>query len=703
MIKPDRRILPAAQATLVDNSGRATPPFYDFMRRVIDATAVTPELLQQMRDLLAQFEALQAAIAALDLSKYTRRDVNEIINGEWTFRQAILGADGTVERPEYSFRDDNTSGLYRLGDNNVGFATEAAHRWDIDTTRVYQNVSQIIDNTGGLKVRVPTRTWCAIEMSNVDDVVDGNLTLGLWEVDGTHPTLSYHGFRFYMDGAPTAEAYMRFYRHDNSAIGNQVFYVTRTAAGIDFTEQVRALNGTLAAPSFSFTNDPNTGMILSAADALGFVTGAGERVTISTSSVVSTLPVRGPNGSVGSPTFSFSNDTNTGIYSSSGDVLGFSTAGSSRALLSGNWFALSVLVQGISGAATGPSYSFSGDPNTGMYSAGADILAFATSGTEHFRIGASGQFGLGGANYGTAGQIFTSNGSSAAPTWEDPAEAALQTFITVDDETGTLINSRQLVAGSNITIVTTTPGEIEISASGGGLGGDIAAEIMADSPTGYWKLDEASGNFADSSGNSNTLVANGTIRYRSMYLNRSDPTTLHAYFTSGAGAWIAGALGQTVPFTGDWTIEGIAYFPLATGSTGAIFGIGNTQVSANTNFQAMVYRSSATMAAFWEMGAGTNVQVNAPAATTWPEAHHFVVVKDGAANTVTFFVDGVQFGEPQTYLSTSEPTGGTDVNAGVGAIPGQTNNGCGLAHVAFYNGVKLSNARIAAHAAAAGY
>lgn len=36
---------------------------------------------------------------------------------------------------------------------------------------------------------------------------------------------------------------------------------------------------------------------------------------------------------------------------------------------------------------------------------------------ERFRIGPSGQFGIGGANYGTSGQVLTSGGSGAAPSW----------------------------------------------------------------------------------------------------------------------------------------------------------------------------------------------------------------------------------------------------------------------------------------------
>ena len=41
-----------------------------------------------------------------------------------------------------------------------------------------------------------------------------------------------------------------------------------------------------------------------------------------------------------------------------------------------------------------------------------------TEGTERLRIGSAGQIGLGGANYGSATQVLTSNGSSAAPTWQ---------------------------------------------------------------------------------------------------------------------------------------------------------------------------------------------------------------------------------------------------------------------------------------------
>ena len=44
-------------------------------------------------------------------------------------------------------------------------------------------------------------------------------------------------------------------------------------------------------------------------------------------------------------------------------------------------------------------------------------LLLQISGSEKFRVGSSGQLGIGGANYGTSGQVLTSGGSGSAATW----------------------------------------------------------------------------------------------------------------------------------------------------------------------------------------------------------------------------------------------------------------------------------------------
>lgn len=61
----------------------------------------------------------------------------------------------------------------------------------------------------------------------------------------------------------------------------------------------------------------------------------------------------------------------------------------------------------------------------------ANPMTFYTNNTECLRIGASGQIGIGGANYGTAGQVITSNGSGSSVSWSTPAISSLtpQTFV----------------------------------------------------------------------------------------------------------------------------------------------------------------------------------------------------------------------------------------------------------------------------------
>jgi len=47
----------------------------------------------------------------------------------------------------------------------------------------------------------------------------------------------------------------------------------------------------------------------------------------------------------------------------------------------------------------------------------ATDIRLATGNAERFRVGSAGQFGVGGATYGSSGQVLTSGGASAAPSW----------------------------------------------------------------------------------------------------------------------------------------------------------------------------------------------------------------------------------------------------------------------------------------------
>ena len=102
-----------------------------------------------------------------------------------------------------------------------------------------------------------------------------------------------------------------------------------------------------------------------------------------------------------------------------------------------------------------------------IHNTGNTSTVFTTNGTERFRIGPSGQWGIGGATYGTSGYAFVSGGASAAPTWSQVSLTA--------GVTGTLPVAN---GGTGVTTSTGT-GSVVLSASPTFTGTLAAATITA--------------------------------------------------------------------------------------------------------------------------------------------------------------------------------------------------------------------------------
>ena len=93
---------------------------------------------------------------------------------------------------------------------------------------------------------------------------------------------------------------------------------------------------------------------------------------------------------------------------------------------------------------------------TGNVNATSNLL-LQIGGSEKFRVASSGQLGIGGANYGTSGQVLTSGGSGSAATWS-----------TI---TGTTINNNadnRIITGSGT--ANTLEGEANLTFNGGATG-----------------------------------------------------------------------------------------------------------------------------------------------------------------------------------------------------------------------------------------
>jgi len=109
------------------------------------------------------------------------------------------------------------------------------------------------------------------------------------------------------------------------------------------------------------------------------------------------------------PTYSFQGDPNTGVFSSAADALDFSTGGVARFRIpnANQVHALSL------GTALLPFYTFQADPDTGMFSNTANTLALSTAGVERVRILPTGQTIINNTGAPFATDVFSAYSSGA--------------------------------------------------------------------------------------------------------------------------------------------------------------------------------------------------------------------------------------------------------------------------------------------------
>ncbi len=220
-----------------------------------------------------------------------------------------------------------------------------------------------------------------------------------------------------------------------------------------------------------------------------------------------------------------------------------------------------------------------------------------------------------------------------------------------------------------------------VGAGGGGAALTYVQQVTADSPTAWWKLDEASGNVADSSGNSQTLAPQGSApTYHVAGPGTGAGTTFGCSFVAASSQ--AFTKGSAAPlFLADvMTIE-VWYKRSATqGATqgfidkGASYGFG--MASDNT---------------IQFSGGGQVLATSSGTLTDTASWHHIVVTKNGSTRKV--YLDGVDVTSLGTNATLAD--GGSDLFLG---WRGGYQTGS-LSNVAMYT-TALSAARVSAHFAA---
>lgn len=149
--------------------------------------------------------------------------------------------------------------------------------------------------------------------------------------------------------------------------------------------------------------------------------------------------------------------------------------------------------------------------NYQLYSTGgALVFADQTAAATRFQIGSSGQLGIGGATYGTSGQVLTSGGSGAAPTWSTPAGGFSTMEVLTSSQTWTIPAGKTTL---KITVVGAGGGGGFGTAAAGQTGGDSSVASGTQSITTITGGGGVRGNISTFAGGAGGVGSGGTLNF----------------------------------------------------------------------------------------------------------------------------------------------------------------------------------------------
>ena len=206
---------------------------------------------------------------------------------------------------------------------------------------------------------------------------------------------------------------------------------------LSVADQIEGPTGSVGSPSYSFGGDTNTGMYLTSSDNVSIAAGGTECLRVSASGLQA-IPV----GTLATPAISFSGDTNTGIYHSAANELNLVTDGSMRVSINANGIQVGdntaagyISSEGAQNLVLQTNEGTDSGTITIQDAANQDILIEPDgTGLVTFYTGANSWTIENG--QGAANQVLTTDGAGAA-TWEDAGGGGGNDFNGVLNPAGT--------------------------------------------------------------------------------------------------------------------------------------------------------------------------------------------------------------------------------------------------------------------------
>jgi len=241
----------------------------------------------------------------------------------------LEGTAGSNSAPTYSFSGDSDTGMYSVGGGTLGFTIDSSRQM------VLQANTLRLDGTSDPQI---------IKCDNA--AVDLELRSGGGSYGRIHIGRENQNIEIAPAGTgeveisgayklPTAVTSTNDYVLTAQTDGSTAWAASGGGGGI--TWPLEADSGSQAAPSYTFSTDTDTGIYLEGGNEIGFTTGGTRRVTLGSAlglEMDNNTRIRLADGTALLPSLTFGSDANTGMWRSAADTIDFSVSGDSRLQLS---------------------------------------------------------------------------------------------------------------------------------------------------------------------------------------------------------------------------------------------------------------------------------------------------------------------------------------------------------------------------------
>ena len=236
-------------------------------------------------------------------------------------------------------------------------------------------------------------------------------------------------------------------------------------------------------------------------------------------------------GTAALPSISFVSDPNTGIYSPGADQVAVATNGTQRLTVDTAATTSTLPVVHPLGAVGTPSITFTGDLNTGVLSPGADQVTISTGGTGRLFVDASGNVGVGITPAVNAGVTELALGTASTNPHLSGIRDGVNAFLLKSDSGGTALFERR-----NLDLLFGTNNSEKARITSAGLVG-----IGTSSPSTLLTV-QGDGTFRVSTGNVGVGLQTGSLT-GSWYLNDADDS-LRWYSSTGGDRFTISSTGN---------------------------------------------------------------------------------------------------------------------------------------------------------------